>query len=157
MKTIVLFSLLLFTYVITGYSQEISENTIGLRIGDSDGLGVEFSYQRSLWDTNRIEIDLGWRNSNDVDALKLTGLYQLVFSIEGNFNWYVGGGGGMGSYDAQSESGTFMFIAGNGGVEYNFPDIPLLLSLDMRPELNFNNAYSDHLDLDIAFGVRYQF
>lgn len=147
----------MFTLSTISYSQEISENAIGLRIGDSDGLGAEVSYQRSLWNNNRAEFDLGWRNSRDVDAFKLTGLYQWVFTIEGNFNWYVGGGGGLGSYDAPSGSGTFIFAAGNGGVEYNFPDIPLLLSLDMRPELNFNDEYSDNLDLDIAIGVRYQF
>lgn len=155
MKKIVLFSLLTFTFLISGYSQEISENAIGLRIGDSDGLGAEISYQRLLWGTNRAEFDLGWRNSRDVDAFKLTGLYQWVFPIEGSFNWYVGGGGGIGSYDAPSNSGTFLFLAGNGGVEYNF-DIPLLISLDMRPELNFNDKYSDNLDLDIAISIRYQ-
>jgi hypothetical protein len=157
MKKIVLSCLIILTYAISAYSQEISENAIGLRIGDSDGLGVEVSYQRFLWDNNRIEFDLGWRNSKDVDAFKLTTLYQWVFPIEGNFNWYVGAGGGIGSFNAPHDSGVFLFLAGDGGVEYNFPEIPLLLSLDIRPELNFNDHYSDRLDLDIAIGVRYQF
>ena len=32
------------------------------------------------------------------------------------------------------EGGLFVFAAGNIGIEYNF-DIPLLISLDMRPEI----------------------
>ena len=157
MKKIVLASLILLVYITSAYSQEISENAIGLRVGDSDGLGAEVSYQRFLWDTNRIEFDLGWRNSRDVDAFKFASIYQWVFPIEGNFNWYVGAGGGIGSFDAPHDSGFFLFLAADGGVEYNFPEIPLLLSLDMRPELNFNDDYSDRLDLDIAIGIRYQF
>ena len=45
--------------------------------------------------------------------------------------------------------------AGDIGIEYNF-DIPLLLSLDFRPEFGFGD-YNDDLDLDIALGIRYQF
>ena len=50
---------------------------------------------------------------------------------------------------------TFIFAAGDIGIEYNF-DIPLQLSLDFRPELGFGN-YSDDLDFDIALGIRYRF
>ncbi len=31
-------------------------------------------------------------------AFKLTGLYQWVFPLDGDFNWYVGAGGGIGSF-----------------------------------------------------------
>lgn len=63
-----------------------------------------------------MELDLGWRNSNNVDAFKLTGLYQWVWNIDGGFNWYAGVGGGLGSwnqdYKGDSNSGTFVFAAG---------------------------------------------
>lgn len=137
-------------------AQDISKNTIGLRIGDNDGLGGEISYQRFLNDNNRLEFDLGFRNSNDVDAFKLVGLYQWVRPLDGNFNWYVGAGAGVGSYDSPVADGSFALIAGNAGIEYNF-DFPLLLSLDVRPELGLDDAYSDNLDFDIALGIRYQF
>jgi len=111
-----------------------------------------------------LEFDLGWRDSDNVDAFKLVGLYQWVFVLEDRFNWYVGAGAGIGSFDVDNDfdnfvdddSGTFALVAGDIGIEYNF-DIPLLLSLDIRPELGFNDAYSDDLDLDIALGIRYQF
>ena len=145
-------------------AQSISKNALGLRIGDNDGFGGEISYQRYLSENHRLEFDLGWRDSDNVDAFKLVGLYQWVFVLEDRFNWYVGAGAGIGSFDVDNDfdnfvdddSGTFALVAGDIGIEYNF-DIPLLLSLDIRPELGFNDAYSDDLDLDIALGIRYQF
>ncbi|MBL7473500.1 hypothetical protein [Robertkochia sediminum] len=160
-----LFFLVLFGGMISfAQAQRISPNALGLRLGDSDGFGAEISYQRALGDANRLEVDLGWRDSNNWDAFKLTGLYQWVMPLDGNFNWYVGAGGGLGSYDYDNgfdldpdldDSGTFIFVAGDIGIEYNF-DIPLLLSLDFRPELGFGD-FNDDLDFDIALGVRYQF
>jgi hypothetical protein len=137
-------------------AQRISKNALGIRIGDNDGFGGEISYQRYLKENNRMEFDLGWRDSNNVDAFKLVGLYQWVMPIDGGFNWYVGAGGGIGSFDAGDNDGVFALVAGDLGIEYNF-EIPLQISLDMRPELGFNDSYSDDLDLDIALGLRYQF
>ncbi|MFC4221062.1 hypothetical protein [Flagellimonas marina] len=154
MRTIVTF---LFVLATVGLSaQSISKNALGVRLGDNDGFGGEISYQRYLHENNRLEFDLGWRNSNDVDAFKLVGLYQWVMPIDGGFHWYVGAGGGIGSFDAGDNDGTFALVAGDIGIEYDF-NIPLLISLDMRPELGFNDNYSDDLDLDIALGLRYQF
>ena len=137
-------------------AQSISKNALGVRLGDNDGFGGEISYQRYLKENNRLEFDLGWRDSNNVEAFKLVGLYQWVMPIDGGFNWYVGAGGGIGSFEAGENDGTFALVAGDRGIEYNF-EIPLLISLDMRPELGFNDNYSDDLDLDIALGLRYQF
>lgn len=156
MKKMILFVMFAVAFVTAGYAQSISKNAIGLRIGDNDGFGAEVSYQRGIGDNNRLEFDLGWRSSNDIDAFKLAALYQWVWNIDGGFNWYVGAGGGLGSFNTPYYDGTFAFAAGDIGIEYNF-DIPLLISLDMRPEIGFNDRYSDDLDLDIALGIRYQF
>jgi hypothetical protein len=153
--------LTLFTVVLATFSltaQDIADNAIGLRLGDSDGFGAEISYQRALGDNNRLEVDLGWRSGNDFDGFKLTGLYQWVWVLDGDFNWYAGAGGGLGSYDFDTplvDDETFFFVAGNVGIEYSF-DIPLLLSLDFRPEIGFGDI-NDDLDFDIALGIRYQF
>jgi len=154
------FGLLLFT-VITVNAQEIAKNAIGLRFGDDDGFGAEVSYQRSLGSNNRLEAGLAWRSNKNFDAIKVTGLYQWIFELDGNFNWYVGAGGGLGSWSIDSNSnfegdgGTFLFAAGDIGIEYKF-DFPLLLSLDFRPEIGFADFNND-LGLDIALGVRYTF
>jgi hypothetical protein len=147
-------------FVLTSQAQKISENALGLRLGDNDGFGAEVSYQRAFQDSNRIEADLGWRNSNHVNAFKVAGLYQWVWNIDGNFNWYAGGGGGVGSWrfeeNGYKDSGTFLFIAGDIGVEYDF-DIPLLVSLDFRPEIGGSGYYKNNYGSDIAISVRYQF
>ncbi|APG64726.1 hypothetical protein LPB136_04835 [Tenacibaculum todarodis] len=151
--------LIAILFLITGAmsAQDISKNALGLRVGDNDGFGGEISYQRYLDDNNRLEFDLGFRNSNNVDAFKLVGLYQWVNPLgEDGFNWYVGAGAGLGSFSTPGNDGTFFLAAANLGIEYNF-DIPLLMSLDIRPELGFNDSYSDDLDFDIALGIRYQF
>lgn len=158
MKKLVLTSLAIFVGLAFVNAQDIADNAIGLRIGDSDGLGTEVSYQRALGDNNRLEADLGWRSRKGYDAFKLTGLYQWVWQLDGDFNWYAGAGGGFGSigFDNNDIDGeTFFFAAGDIGIEYSF-DIPLLLSLDFRPELGFGD-FQDDLDFDIAFSIRYQF
>jgi hypothetical protein len=162
MRKLFLSVFMLIGLALTAQAQE--RNALGLRLGDNDGFGGEISYQRLLGDNNRLELDLGWRNSNDYDAFKLAALYQWVWNIEGGFNWYAGVGGGLGSwsYDGpgggdNDDDGTFLFAAGDIGIEYNF-DIPLQLSLDFRPELYFaDDYYGDDFGPDIALGIRFKF
>lgn len=158
MKKLFLLTVAYFGFTALLSAQDISPNAIGLRLGDSDGFGAEISYQRGLGDNNRLEFDLGWRSGNNYDGFKLAGLYQWVWNIDGGFNWYAGAGGGIGSYSFDNDAfddETFIFVAGDIGIEYDF-DIPLLISLDFRPELGFGD-YRDDVDFDIALGLRYQF
>ncbi|AQS93753.1 MULTISPECIES: hypothetical protein [Polaribacter] len=140
-------------------AQSISKNAIGLRLGDNDGFGGEISYQRALNNNNRLEIDLGLRDNSNYDGFKATGIYQWVWNIENNFNWYAGVGGGLANYNGNGNdnfSETFIFAAGDIGIEYNFDSAPILLSLDLRPEFGFGDNFNDY-DNDIAFSIRYQF
>lgn len=138
-------------------AQENSKNAIGIRLGDNNGFGSEISYQRLLNDENRLEVNLGFRSNNEFNNTKLTGLYQWVWTLENNFNWYVGVGGGLGTWKdkATSTSDTFIFGSGNIGVEYHF-DIPLMVSLDYRPEVGFTDVY-DGINSDFALSIRYKF
>jgi hypothetical protein len=159
MKKFILSAMAVFAFV-NMQGQEISPNALGLRLGDNDGFGGEISYQRGLSSNNRLELDLGWRNSNHVDAFKLSGIYQWVWNIENGFNWYAGPGAGIGSWNHDhngvKDSGTFVFIGGQIGIEYNF-NVPLQLSLDYRPEIYLNDGYRDGLGSDIALSIRYRF
>lgn len=170
MKKTLLFAFLLLGAVFA-QAQDISKNALGLRLGDNDGFGGEISYQRGLSKNNRLEFDLGWRNRSnyygngfDNNALKLTGLYQWVWNIDGGFNWYAGVGGGLANdsynykFDGQkySDSYTYVFAAGDIGIEYNF-DVPIQLSLDFRPEIYFTDKVNDDFGPDIALGIRYRF
>ena len=164
MKKLILSAFMLLGISFSAQAQEISKNALGLRLGDNDGFGGEISYQRALGSNNRLEVDLGWRNSKDVDAFKIVGLYQWVWNIDGGFNWYAGVGGGIGSwsYDKNDieDSGSFILAAGDIGIEYNFSGAPIQLSLDFRPEMYFGGDYSDFRDgfgPDFALGIRYKF
>ncbi len=145
-------------------AQEIADNALGLRFGGNNGFGAEVSYQNGLGGNRRLEADLGWRGDNHITAVKLTGLYQWVWNLDGGFNWYAGVGGGLGSatYDSRYENAKYrdgnqflIFAAGNIGLEYNF-DFPLLAAVDFRPEIG-SSDYINGLDLDIALSLRYQF
>lgn len=164
MKKTILFAFLLLGTVFAN-AQDISKNALGLRLGDNDGFGGEVSYQRELTSKTRLELDLGWRNSNNVDAIKIAGLHQWVWNIDGGFNWYAGLGGGIGSWSTKDfyigntkyngDSNTVLFAAGNIGIEYNF-DVPIQLSLDYRPEFYFSDGINDNYGSDIALGIRYR-
>lgn len=168
MKKLFLSAFMLLGLAFSAQAQDISKNALGLRIGDNDGFGGEISYQRGIGSNNRLEFDLGWRNSKDVDALKLVGLYQWVWNIEGGFNWYAGVGAGVGSWsydgpgDPDPDGGSFILAAGDIGIEYNFQEAPIQLSLDFRPELYFGDNRNDldgydSFGPDIALGIRYRF
>ncbi|MBC5842519.1 MAG: hypothetical protein K2Y30_01630 [Flavobacteriaceae bacterium] len=167
MKKIILSAIMLVGLAFSAQAQDISKNALGLRLGDSGGFGTEITYQRGLGDNNRLELDLGWRNrknfnnnSYDDNAIKLAALYQWVWNIDGGFNWYAGVGGGVGNYSYDNNNNsfneTFAFAAGDIGLEYNF-DIPLLISIDFRPEFGGNGYYKNNYGSDIALGVKYQF
>ncbi|WPR70799.1 hypothetical protein SLW70_12775 [Flavobacterium sp. NG2] len=167
MKKLILSAFMLMGLAFSSQAQEISKNALGLRFGDSGGFGGELSYQRGLSSNNRLELDLGWRNRNnynnygyDDKAIKLTGIYQWVWNIDGGFNWYAGVGGGLGSYSYDHKdvhyNDTFVFAAGDIGIEYNF-DIPLLISLDFRPEFGGSGYYKNNYGSDVALSLRYQF
>lgn len=165
MKKIILSAAMVIALAFSAQAQEIPKNALGLRLGDNDGFGGEISYQRGLGGNNRLELDLGWRDSKYYDAMKLAGLYQWVWNIDGGFNWYAGVGGGLGTYDfddkydypGDDDGGTFLFVAGDIGIEYQF-DFPLQLSLDIRPELYFGDEFrDDNFGPDIALGIRYTF
>jgi opacity protein-like surface antigen len=167
MKKIILSAFMLIGLAFCAQAQDISKNALGLRLGDNDGFGGEVSYQRGLSSNNRLELDLGWRNSKNVDAFKLVGLYQWVWNIDKGFNWYAGLGGGIGSWsydynqggDNYSDRGTILLAAADLGIEYNFSEVPIQLSLDIRPEFYFDSDKyrENNFGPDIALGIRYRF
>ena len=167
MKNSVLITLVLFAFGTAATSQEIAENAIGIRLSESDGFGPEINYQRAVGDNNRLELGLAWHSKRHWETVKLTGIYQWVWNIDGGFNWYAGPGAGAGiaSYDYYydddppyhrhgKDSEAFGFLTGDVGIEYNF-DFPLLVSFDFRPQINL--GYRDDITFDVGLSARYQF
>lgn len=138
-------------------------HAIGLRFGGGDGFGTEISYQQYIAGPNRMELNLGFFDSQWIDGFKLTGLFEWVHPMADGFYWYAGVGAGVGNrdwndghpfFDDDDDSeGIFMDADALLGIEYNFP-IPLQLSLDLRPEIGLIN---DDFDMGFGLGVRYVF
>ena len=148
MKKVVFVFGLLVSLTLSVNAQDIADNAIGLRLSGGNGAGGEISYQKALGNNTRLEIDLGL--ANEFADFKATGLYQWVWSLEEQFNWYAGFGGGI-----VSANGTGIYGAGVIGIEYNF-NAPVLLSLDYRPEIGVAGGL-DGLNSSFSLAVRYQF
>lgn len=161
MKKIIVLVASLFCFGLSVHSQDIADSALGIRIGDIDGFGGEISYQKKLGYSNRLELDLGFRQlQDDVDnAYKLTAIYQWVMFVEGGFNWYLGAGVGFGSGEYRKsiyQDGLFINADVNIGFEYDFY-APILISIDFRPEIGVVGNYGKDTDLDLAVSIRYQF
>ena len=161
MKKLLIILMLLIGSIQFINAQYVSDNSLGLRFGDNDGLGGELTYQRKITRYNRIELNLGYRNHKNYDAFKFTGIYQWIWTIDERLNGYVGLGAGLGSWSYSkgfnnNDDGIFINADGNIGIEYNF-EAPLLISLDFRPEFELLGNYGRDPDLDIAMSFRYQF
>lgn len=143
---------------VTSQAQDLSKHAIGLRLGNNDGLGYEISYQHTLSYVNRLQLDLGFRSSNNINIYKASGIYQWVSDLSNlsdGFYWFTGIGGGVGTIDTPFGNATFVNLESTVGIEYHF-DFPLQLSLDTRPEIGIING-SSGINLEIALGVRYKF
>jgi|SRR5690554_3455810 len=164
MKKTILLVFTVFALGLQANAQEIAKNAIGIRLSESDGFGPEVNYQRALGENNRLELGLAVHSKKYWDAVKLTGIYQWVWNIDGGFNWYAGPGLGAGvvNYDKKhwdydnryDDSEAFAFLTGDVGIEYSF-DFPLLVSFDFRPQINL--GYRDDVSFDVGISARYQF
>lgn len=74
-------------------------------------------------------------------GMRITGLYELHFNIEGapGLQWYVGPGAHIGFYDHRNHDGTFFGIDGVLGLDYKINNAPLNLSLDWQPSIEFGH------------------
>jgi hypothetical protein len=145
-------------------SAQPNGRTIGLRLG----YPTELSYQMGLGDANRIELGLGFRSygygfSGNYTQFSFSGVYQWVWDlsqIADGVNWYAGVGAAVGyysySYINVTYSGIPISILGQIGIEYNFSEIPLRVSLDYRPGIQITSN-GGFIGDGYALGVRYRF
>lgn len=126
---------------------------IGIRFnGGSASFGGEISYQTPVG-ANRFEINAGWANS---DFASLTGIYQWLGNIAGDFGWFVGPGANFG-YCINHGFGVAAVL--EGGVEWNPQAVPFQFTLDVRPSWDFIKregcAYNGFA-IGGALGIRYK-
>lgn len=138
-------------------------STIGLRLG----YPTELSYQMGFSDANRIELGLGFRSygygiGSNYTQFSFSGVYQWVWDlsqIADGVNWYAGVGASVGYYSYNyinvKYSAVPISILGQVGIEYNFSELPLRISLDYRPGIQVTSS-GGFIGDGFALGVRYR-
>jgi hypothetical protein len=120
-------------------------------IGVRAGYGGELSYQHDLG-SNFAEFDLGWF----AQGFNLVGIYDFIIAGSGEVDVYVGPGAQLSVFNTEAGSGLNLGVAGQLGVEWNFPTVPLQLSIDWRPVFFFLNQRGVGYD-SVGLGIRYHF
>lgn len=139
MKRFLLIFALFCGVSMAAFAQNGYKNAIGVRAG----WGAEISYQRYLGSdnansVNRIEAGIGVNRYGFNTGATFQWVFDLPIETEGIWQWYVGGGAALGGWDTKKfGSGFSLGITAQGGFEYSFADIPLLLSIDYRPGFYF--------------------
>ena len=132
---------------------------LGVRIGH----GIDLSYETIISGADFMEFELGL-DSYEGQAFHVDGIYNIMISepdwtSAGKWGFYGGPGAGIALYNDPDlkASSVYAGIVGNLGLEYTF-NIPLQLSLDVRPRLMFGNGgvWSEGI-LSFGLGVRYAF
>ncbi|MGM0532122.1 MAG: hypothetical protein ACQER7_12310 [Bacteroidota bacterium] len=136
MKKIIITCLIAFSFASISSAQDYNTG-IGVRGGFFSGLTVKhFISQNSALEGI---VSSRWNGFN------LTGLYEIhsrAFNAE-RLNWYYGFGGHVGFWDGddvgwgdQGNSYTVLGVDGILGLEYNFREVPINLSIDWKPAFN---------------------
>lgn len=154
-KSISLLSIMFLAFL--GYAQDYS-NAIGLRGGSSNGI----TFKHFVSDQAALEFILTTR----FGGYGLFGLYEIHKSIKSvdRLNFYYGAGVHVGSYNGAKdnrwfkgdENHTVIGVDGILGLEYNFSEIPLNISIDYKPAFNLIGHTGLWAD-EGALSLRYTF
>lgn len=170
--------LYIFVFVYVGlfapdaFAQLPSQHAVGLRFGSSSGI----TYRYTLAEDRAVEGILSLQSNSKTSRFRLGGLYQYHKPLSGDFSWYYGFGGSLGSIkyksvsvQTQNEQGQtiptrtdptselILSVDGVVGVEYNIPSAPLAISLDVKPYFDFLQESSIRIFDPIGFSIRYKF
>lgn len=157
MKRIVLTFFAVIAFTALSNAQDYS-TAIGFRGGFSNGVTIKhFLSQRSVVEGI---VSTRWQ------GIDITALYEIhnaqAFGVE-RLNWYYGVGGHIGfwngTYTTWGTSGTSYIVIGIDGIlglEYNFEEIPINVSVDWKPAFNLI-GYTGFWGDGGALSVRYYF
>lgn len=158
--------LLAFGIFVSTAGQAQYNTAIGLRAGESSGVtikhfindGAALDFLISAW-------------PNDLAIFGLYEKHQPIGNANG-FNFYYGAGAHVAFntyrrayyYDRyhdywwyHNRGGFGIGIDGIIGIEYKFPGIPLALSLDIKPYLEFNTDHNIYFSPDPGLGIKVAF
>jgi hypothetical protein len=133
---------------------------IGVRAGETSGIDLKYNNKSSA----SIEVILGLWN----DAASFTCMYEknAEFSNTAGLRWYYGVGGHTAFATETYFVDTRRYIAGNDvglgvdgifGLEYKIPPVPFVLSLDLKPFIEFKTNGTAFLAFDPSIGLKFAF
>ena len=165
MKKLILFvtAILLTSLVSLNAQYNIA---LGLRAGGTSGITLK----KITTNYTAVEGIVGFWN----DGLSITGLYEKHPGAPGNFHWIFGAGAHLTFYEdnlrgdsfpawyadhpGDIEDGALGFgIDAVGGLEFFFEKIPLAISFELKPFIEFTTSENIWLSLDPGFGIKLAF
>jgi hypothetical protein len=149
MKKILLFLIILACFSISTKAQEY-KTAVGIRLGpNSAAIAPGFTVKHFLNEKHAVEGIIGFK-----DGVGICGLYDWyhpVNSVE-HLQWFIGAGG----YAAYRTKTAYIGGAGIVGLDYKFPEIPLNISIDWKPELNIVETVGFEAS-GVGFSARFTF
>lgn len=147
MKKIKLLGLALFL-VMAGLSQANAQE-LGIRFGNFSGNNVAVDGVFELGQFSRIHADVSFGN----DGVGIDALWDFLYRPIGtsDFDYYIGAGPSLFLGDPFGLS-----AAGEIGVEYAFPDVPIAIGFDWRPTFRIVEETDFFVDV-FGLNVRYVF
>lgn len=146
-KGILVSLVFLLTVVTCSYAQY--RHQAGVRLGSADQVvSTGFTYRYHFNNGKAVEAILILR-----DPVALGALYEVFKPINAvpNLQWFYGGGAYVGF------SGFDNFgITGIAGVDYQFNEVPINLTIDWKPELNLIEGVQFRAST-VAVSVRFSF
>lgn len=146
--------------VILGFAAVASAQprAIGVRMGIFKGGLCQVSYEHSTHMDDFLEFDLGGYTDSGSTCFDLSAIYNWMIAKPewtdvGEWGFYLGAGGSLGTYMDDNTSVMRLGILGQAGLEYTFT-FPLQLAADIRPYINFGGA---GVVLSPCLSVRYRF
>lgn len=154
MKKLLVISTVFFLFNVGKINAQSYDAALGLRLGFPTGLTGKFF----ISETDAIEGLLFFDFRNDVQSIGITGLYERhadPFNIPELLLFYgIGGGLGVWTHDGENSGGLAVGLDAIVGIEYNIPEVPINVSLDIKPNLQLipNVGFGN---INAALSVRY--
>jgi hypothetical protein len=140
---------LVFTVFICSTSTAQYRHQAGVRLGSADQIvSTGFTYRYHFNNNKAIEGIVNTR-----EFVSLAALYEIFKPIKAveNLNWYYGAGAFAGLKGIE-----IIGITGIAGLDYQFKEVPINLSIDWKPELTLIESVRFRAST-VAVSVRFSF
>lgn len=140
-----LFVLMSMSFLQTASAQLDYSTAIGLRAGYYGNFGL--TGKKAIGDAGNTAVEgIVYADFNTgSNYIEVNGLYEKYYGIGAveNLNWYWGAGAFVGFFTFDNSIGgenfTYIGAVGGVGLEYQFANTPIALSIDWLPRFSFTN------------------